>query len=66
VTCTRWLLLKRPDNLTEGDWPRLIDLVLDHPRADRTAYGFRTYRVMEIALYHTLGAPEPAAPDRLC
>jgi hypothetical protein len=22
----------------------------------RTAYGFRTYRVMEIALYHTLGA----------
>jgi transposase len=33
----------------------------------RTAYGFRTYRAMEIALYHTLGAlPEPEAPHRFC
>jgi transposase len=33
----------------------------------RTAYGFRTYRVMEIALYHTLGAlPEPKTPHRFC
>ena len=33
----------------------------------RTAYGFRTYRAMEIALYHTLGAlPEPDAPHRFC
>jgi len=31
------------------------------------AYGFRTYRVMEIALYHTLGAlPEPETPHRFC
>ena len=33
----------------------------------RTAYGFRTYRGIEIALYHTLGAlPEPEAPHRFC
>jgi transposase len=33
----------------------------------RIAYGFRTYRVMELALYHTLGAlPEPDAPHRFC
>jgi transposase len=33
----------------------------------RAAYGFRTYRAMEIALYHTLGAlPEPKAPHRFC
>ncbi len=33
----------------------------------RIAYGFRTYHVMEIALYHTLGAlPEPEAPHKFC
>jgi transposase len=33
----------------------------------RIAYGFRTYRVMEIALYHTLGAlPEPEVPHGFC
>jgi transposase len=33
----------------------------------RTAFGFRTYRVMEMALYHTLGAlPEPETPHRFC
>jgi transposase len=31
----------------------------------RTAFGFRTYRAMEIALYHTLGAsPGPESPHR--
>ena len=147
LTRTRWLLLKRPDNLTDAEWPRLIDLVRYNLRAvrsyllreqfqffwtytsatwagkfldrwctqalrsriepmqrvarmlrrhrplllnyfrakralssaavegfnnkarvtTRTAYGFRTYRVMEIALYHTLGAlPEPETPHRFC
>jgi transposase len=33
----------------------------------RKAYGFRTYRAMEIALYHTLGAlPEPEFTHRFC
>lgn len=33
----------------------------------RIAYGFRTYRVLEIALYHALGAlPEPKATHRFC
>ena len=33
----------------------------------RRSYGFRTYRAMEIALYHTLGAlPEPKFTHRFC
>ena len=33
----------------------------------RKAFGFRTYRAMEIALYHTLGAlPEPKSTHRFC
>ncbi len=33
----------------------------------RNSYGFRTYRAMEIALYHTLGAlPEPKLTHRFC
>jgi transposase len=33
----------------------------------RKAYGFRSFRCMEIALYHTLGQlPEPKATHRLC
>lgn len=33
----------------------------------RKAYGFRTYRAMEVALYHTLGAlPEPEFTHRFC
>ncbi|WP_459874212.1 transposase, partial [Endothiovibrio diazotrophicus] len=33
----------------------------------RKAFGFRTYRALEIALYHTLGAlPEPKVPHRFC
>ena len=33
----------------------------------RKSYGFRTYRAMEIALYHGLGAlPEPRVTHRLC
>jgi len=33
----------------------------------RKAYGFRSYRCVEIALYHTLGKlPEPEATHRLC
>ena len=33
----------------------------------RRSYGFRTYRAMEIALYHTLGAlPEPQFTHRFC
>ncbi len=33
----------------------------------RKAYGFRTYRCLEIALYHTLGQlPEPEATHRFC
>ncbi len=33
----------------------------------RKSYGFRTYRAMEIALYHTLGAlPEPKFTHRFC
>jgi len=147
LTRTRWLLLKRPDHLTDEECPRLSDLLRYNLRAvrsyllreqfqffwtytaatwagkfldrwctqalrsriepmrqvarmlrrhrplllnyfrakralstaavegfnnkarvtTRTAYGFRTYRVMEIALYHTLGAlPEPETPHRFC
>ncbi|PYN92643.1 MAG: ISL3 family transposase [Candidatus Rokuibacteriota bacterium] len=147
LTRTRWLLLKRPDHLTAGEWARLIDLVrhnlkavrsyllreefqffwtyksatwagrfldrwctkalrsriepmqkvarmlrthrpllLNYFRAKRAlsaaavegfnnkarvttriAYGFRTYRVLEMALHHTLGAlPEPETPHRFC
>ena len=33
----------------------------------RKAYGFRTFRAIEIALYHTLGAlPEPETTHRFC
>ena len=33
----------------------------------RRAYGFRTYKAMEIALYHTLGKlPEPESTHRFC
>jgi transposase len=145
LTRTRWLLLKRLENLTDAEVPRLCDLVRHNLRAvrsyllreefqffwtyrspvwagrfldrwctktlrsriepmqkvarmlrahrplllnwfrakgalssaavegfnnkakltTRTAFGFRTYRAMEIALYHTLGAlPEPEAPHR--
>ena len=33
----------------------------------RKSYGFRTYRAMEIALYHTLGAlPEPKFTHKFC
>ena len=33
----------------------------------RKSYGFRTYRAMEIALYHTLGAlPEPETTHKFC
>ena len=33
----------------------------------RKSYGFRTYRAMEIAVYHTLGAlPEPKLTHRFC
>ena len=33
----------------------------------RKAYGFRTYKAIEIALYHTLGAlPELKAAHRFC
>lgn len=33
----------------------------------RKAFGFRTYRAIEIALYHTLGAlPEPKTTHRFC
>jgi transposase len=147
LTRTRWLLLKRPANVTDAELPRLVDLLHYNLRAvrsyllreefqyfwtyvsptwagrfldrwctkvlrsrivpmqkvarmlrahrplllnwfrakgtlsaavvegfnnkarvtTRTAYGFRTYRAMEIALYHTLGAlPEPEVPHRFC
>ena len=33
----------------------------------RKAYGFRSYRCLEIALYHTLGQlPEPETTHRFC
>jgi transposase len=33
----------------------------------RKAYGFRTFRAEEVALYHTLGAlPEPQSTHRFC
>jgi transposase len=33
----------------------------------RRSYGFRTYKVMELALYHNLGRlPEPESPHRFC
>jgi len=33
----------------------------------RRSYGFRTYRAMELALYHNLGRlPEPPCTNRFC
>ncbi|MDA0710473.1 MAG: ISL3 family transposase, partial [bacterium] len=33
----------------------------------RKAYGFRTYKTMEVALYYTLGnLPEPKFTHRFC
>jgi len=33
----------------------------------RKAYGFRTFRAIEVALYHNLGAlPEPEMPHKFC
>ena len=33
----------------------------------RRSYGFRTYKAMELALYHTLGKlPEPETTHRFC
>jgi transposase len=33
----------------------------------RRAYGFRTFRAIEVALYHTLGSlPEPKSTHRFC
>jgi transposase len=33
----------------------------------RRSYGFRTYKAMELALYHNLGRlPEPESPHRFC
>ena len=33
----------------------------------RKAYGFRTFRVIEVALYHALGGlPEPKLTHRFC
>ncbi len=33
----------------------------------RRSYGFRTFKAMEIALYHNLGRlPEPESPHRFC
>ena len=33
----------------------------------RKSYGFRTFKAMEIALYHTLGRlPEPESTHRFC
>ena len=33
----------------------------------RKAYGFRTFRALEIALYHTLGdLPQPQVTHRFC
>ena len=35
--------------------------------ATRRSYGFRTYKAMEIALYHNLGRlPEPESTHRFC
>ncbi len=60
LTRTRGLLLKRPANLTDAENNKARVTT-------RTAFGFRTYRAMEIALHHTLGAlPEPEAPHRFC
>src|SRR5439155_7617632 len=35
LTRTRWLLLKHPDHLTQGEWARLIDLVRHNLKAVR-------------------------------
>ena len=79
---SRWLLLKREQNLRTEQRFRLRDLLrykLKTVRAQkllsggvveglnnkakvtmRRSYGFRTFRVLELALYHSLGKlPEP-------
>jgi transposase len=72
---SRWLLLKREENLKTEQRFRLRDLLrcnLKTVRAFveglnnkakvtmRKSYGFRTFRCLELALYHSLGKlPEP-------
>src|SRR5216683_3160556 len=79
---SRWLLLKREQNLKTEQLFRLRDhreLILNYFRAQkllssgvveglnnkakltmRKSYGFRTFRCLELALYHSLGKlPEP-------
>ena len=123
---SRWLLLKRPEHLTDGQEDRLADLVRRNLRTVRAyldrwctrtmrsrldpmkevarmlrahrdlilnwfrargqfssgvvegfngkarvitkrAYGFRTCRALEVALYHALGdLPEPKLTHRFC
>jgi len=63
---TRWLLLKHPEPLTAPQAGRLAELLRYNLKAVR-AYGFRTFRAIEVALYHTLGAlPEPETTHRFC
>ena len=58
LTKSRWLLLKRPENLTDKQDIRLAELLLNR---------FRTCHDAEIALVHALGAlPEPEFTHRFC
>ncbi len=60
LTKSRWLLLKRPENLTDKQDIRLAEFLQYNLR-------FRACHGAEIALYHALGAlPEPEFTHRFC
>jgi hypothetical protein len=56
--------------LVSRTWQEVVDQIVamkDGPTEERWAYGFRTYRGMELALHHNLGRlPEPPLTHRFC
>jgi hypothetical protein len=63
----RWLLLTRSGNLRDEQRFRLRELLRYKAKVTtRKSYGFRTYRVLELALYHSVGKlPEPKSTHDL-
>ena len=57
---SRWCVLKRKQNLTRQQKFRLRDLLRYNFQTVRAYLPFRTFRILELALYHSLGKlPEP-------
>jgi hypothetical protein len=57
---SRWCVLKRKQNLTPQQKFRLRDLLRYNLQTVRAYLLFRTFRILELALHHSLGKlPEP-------